>query len=278
MIFPGHSLIIHFYNWNVDDYFYEMILQSVNELTYTPSNIISLVPSQTELLFDLGLDKEVNGITKFCFHPAEWRKTKTIVGGTKNINTAVIKKLHPDLIIANKEENRQDQVEALAKEYPVWLTDISDLQGALKMIHDIGELTSTSKKAVVIIEQIKTAFEKLKPKNKKIKTCYLIWQKPHMTVGKDTFINDMMEQCGFENVYAHKKRYPVIDIHELNRTNCELLILSSEPYPFKQKHINELQQQLPGIKIILADGEMFSWYGSRLLKAVVYFAKLNSTL
>jgi len=278
MIFPGHSLIIHFYNWNVDDYFYEMILQSVNELTYTPSNIISLVPSQTELLFDLGLDKEVNGITKFCVHPAEWRKTKTIVGGTKNINAAVIKKLHPDLIIANKEENRQDQVEALAKKYPVWLTDISDLQGALKMIHDIGELTSTSKKAVVIIEQIKTAFEKLKPKNKKIKTCYLIWQKPYMTVGKDTFINDMMEQCGFENVYAHKKRYPVIDIHELNRTNCELLILSSEPYPFKQKHINELQQQLPGIKIILADGEMFSWYGSRLLKAVAYFAKLNSTL
>jgi ABC-type Fe3+-hydroxamate transport system substrate-binding protein len=255
-----------------------MILQSVNELAIKPSCIISLVPSQTELLYHLGLDKEVKGITKFCVHPAEWTKTKLIVGGTKNINPGVIKKLCPDLIIANKEENEKNQVEELAKDYTIWLTDIINLQDALQMIKEIGKLTGTIANANELVNKIEISFNQLVVPVRKIRTCYLIWHKPYMTVGGDTFINDMLTKCGFENIYANQTRYPVIEIEELKTYNCELLVLSSEPYPFNQKHINELQQQLPNTKIILADGEMFSWYGSRLLEAGNYFAKLIATI
>ena len=255
-----------------------MILQSVNELTFIPSSIISLVPSQTELLYYLSLENEVTGITKFCVHPSEWRKTKMIAGGTKNIKPGLIKKLCPDLIIANKEENERDQIEELAKEYSIWLTDVNNLQDALQMIKDVGKLTATELKANELASKIEILFSNLNIAAKKIRTCYLIWQEPYMTVGSDTFINDMLVKCGFENIYSNKTRYPAVEIEELKTADCELLILSSEPYPFKQKHINELQRQLPNTKIILANGEMFSWYGSRLLKAADYFTKLITTI
>jgi ABC-type Fe3+-hydroxamate transport system substrate-binding protein len=251
-----------------------MILSSVNDLAVTPVSIISLVPSQTELLCYLGLDKKVTGITKFCIHPPEWKKTKIIVGGTKNIHTKIVKKISPDLIIANKEENEKIQIEELAKDYNVWLTDVNDLAAALQMIKDIGILTAAATKANQLVSSITTAFKTLPPLTKKIKTCYLIWQHPYIAVGTHTFINDMLIKCGFENIYSNKTRYPAIEIAALRNAGCELLILSSEPYPFKQKHADELKKQLPHTKIILADGEMFSWYGSRLLKAPDYFKKL----
>jgi ABC-type Fe3+-hydroxamate transport system substrate-binding protein len=254
-------------------YFYNMMLFSSAPLPYQPKRIISLVPSQTELLYDLGLGEYVVGITKFCVHPAEWRKTKTIIGGTKNIHQERIKALQPDLIIANKEENVKEQVETLAKEFNVFVTDIATLEGSLQMINDIGILTHTSAKADEIIHAIKENFSNLTP-SKKIKTAYFIWRNPYMTIGGDTFINDMLAKCGFDNIFSSQTRYPAIDINELKEKGCELLLLSSEPYPFKQKHIDELQQVLPETKIMLVDGEMFSWYGSRLIQAPAYFKRL----
>jgi ABC-type Fe3+-hydroxamate transport system substrate-binding protein len=251
-----------------------MILQSTQQLTPLPLRIVSLVPSQTELLFDLGLDEQVVGITKFCVHPAEWFTTKTRVGGTKNINISTIKKLKPTLIIANKEENVKEQIEELANHYPVWLTNVNNLEEAVQMIEDIGALTHTQQKANHLTQKIKTNFEELNQTRANINTCYLIWQNPYMTVGGDTFIHDMLQKCGFNNIFAHQSRYPEISINQLQTANCKLLLLSSEPYPFKQKHIDNLQQQLPNTKILLVDGEMFSWYGSRLLKAPQYFKEL----
>ena len=257
-----------------------MMLLSPTQLNYQPKRIVSLVPSQTELLYDLELDEYVVGITKFCVHPAEWRKAclpgrqaKTIIGGTKNILRERIKALQPDLIIANKEENVKEQVEALAEEYNVFVTDISVLNDALQMIYDVGILTHTPPKANEIIHTIKENFSNLIP-SKKIKTAYFIWRNPYMTIGGDTFINDMLARCGLENIFSSQTRYPSIDINDLKEKDCELLLLSSEPYPFKQKHIDELQQHLPQTKIILVDGEMFSWYGSRLIQAPAYFKRL----
>ncbi len=251
-----------------------MILQSTKHLQGIPGSIVSLVPSQTELLHYLELNESIAGITKFCVYPPDWSKTKIIVGGTKDIKQDGIEKINPGLIIANKEENDQQQVEALAKKYNVWLTDISNLQDALQMINDIGELTGTSAKATDLIKQIETAFSLIPHPGKKIKTGYLIWRKPYITIGGDTFIHAMMEKCGFENSYANEKRYPKTSIENLQASGCELLLLSSEPFPFKQKHIDELQPYLPNTKIMLADGEMFSWYGSRLLLAPGYFTQL----
>lgn len=256
-----------------------MIITSPQHFIQPPQKIISLVPSQTELLAYFGLDKEVMGITKFCIHPKEWFKTKTRVGGTKSINIPLIKKLQPDLIIANKEENVKELVEELAMDFPVWLTDVNNLEDALQMIQDVGALMHKTNEAETLSTQIKKKFAELPiiipiAIGNKLQTCYLIWQNPLMTVGGDTFINDMMKHCGLHNAFENNMRYPEITLNELFTANCQLILLSSEPFPFKQKHIVELRQQLPGKKIMLVDGEMFSWYGSRLLHAAGYFQKL----
>ena len=243
-------------------------------LLSTPARIISLVPSQTELLYDLGLDKKVIGITKFCVHPQQWFRNKTRIGGTKSIHIEQVKALEPDLIIANKEENVKEQVDELAALFPVWTSDISNLQQALQMISSIGEITGTSAKAQAMISMINNRFDQLSVQQPVIRTAYLIWQKPYMTIGGDTFINDMLTRCGFENVFKEQLRYPSITIEDIKSSNCQLLLLSSEPFPFKQNHAEELQKQLPLTKIMLADGEMFSWYGSRLLLAPAYFRSL----
>ncbi len=259
------------------------------EIIQTPKRIVSLVPSQTELLFDLGLQEEVTGITKFCIHPQNWFRTKARVGGTKQLNIEKIRELQPDLVIANKEENVKEQIEELAKDFPVWISDVNNLQQALEMIAAVGEITHTKERAETIISQISANFSALvnNPSTKqeqqskqpsKLRTAYLIWKDPYMTVGGDTFISDMLECAGFENIVAHQTRYPEIKIDELQNLNCELLLLSSEPFPFKQKHAEELQKQLPATKIILVDGEMFSWYGSRLIKAPAYFQQLQQQI
>jgi len=254
-----------------------MMLPSPSQLNYQPKRIVSLVPSQTELLYDLGLDESVVGITKFCIHPPAWLTTKTIIGGTKNIHLERIKALNPDLIIANKEENVKEQVEALAENFNVFVTDINDLNSALQMIKDIGLLTGTPAKAGEISNAIINNFSNITP-TKKINAAYLIWKNPYMAAGGDTFINDMLARCGFQNIYAGTNRYPEINVADSALANCQLLLLSSEPYPFQQKHIDELQQHLPNTKIMLVDGEMFSWYGSRLVQAPIYFNQLIQSI
>ena len=246
-----------------------------------PKRIVSLVPSQTELLADLGLSPEVVGITRFCIHPVEWSGTKTIVGGTKQVKLDIIHQLKPDLIIANKEENVKEQVEELEKQFPVWVSDVNNLPDAYEMIGQIGLMTNKKHGADALILRIKEKFAQLAAVIKQdsiLPTAYFIWQNPYMTVGGDTFIHSMLETAGYKNLYADKIRYPEITIDELQIANCQLLFLSSEPFPFQQKHIDELQTQLPSTKIILVDGEIFSWYGSRLLTAPAYFAELQSQI
>lgn len=243
-----------------------------------PQRIVSLVPSQTELLAHLGLDNEVVGITKFCVHPKAWFRTKKRIGGTKNVHIDWVHDLQPDLILTNKEENVQDQVEELARHYPVWVSDVNTLEDALTMIRSVGELTHTTSKATATAQAIEAAFASFTGSSSPIKTAYLIWKDPYMTIGHDTFIHHLLQRCGLVNVFKHKTRYPTINVEELQATNCELLLLSSEPYPFKQQHIDELQQYLPHTRILLADGEMFSWYGSRLLEASGYFKQLLNNI
>ena len=243
-----------------------------------PQKIISLVPSQTELLFDLGLDEEVIGITKFCVHPNKWFKNKTRIGGTKNIDIEKIASLKPDLVIANKEENIKEQIEALKAIAPVWVSDVNNLMDALEMIEMIGLLVNKKQNADLFAEQIRSSFNTLQTISSKPKTCYLIWREPFMTVGGDTYINNLMQHAGFDNVFAYAKRYPSITIKDMVDSKCELVLLSSEPYPFKEKHLLELRAQLPNAKLLLVDGGMFSWYGSRLLKVPAYFKKLQNKL
>lgn len=245
-------------------------------LLHCPKRIISVVPSQTELLYDLGLEKEVVGITKFCIHPQLWFREKQRVGGTKQLKLDLIRQLSPDLIIANKEENTREQIEELASEYPVWISDINDLSSALEMIEIVGKITCKATEAGELVQKIQDNFSLLDYSGQSLDAAYLIWKDPWMTIGGDTFINHIMEKAGLKNIFLNETRYPHIDIAQLK--TCPLILLSSEPYPFKSKHIDELQQKLPNSKIMIVDGEMFSWYGSRLLKTPAYLKELRNEI
>jgi ABC-type Fe3+-hydroxamate transport system substrate-binding protein len=242
----------------------------------TALRIISLVPSQTELLYHLGLDHEVIGITKFCVHPQGWFKNKKRIGGTKNIQLETIIELQPTLILANKEENIKEQIVQLASLYPVYVSDIKDVDSAYKMIVDIGQLTNTLSKAENLVTRIKEQFTSL-PVYKKQRALYLIWNNPFMCAGQDTFITQMMALAGFTNIIADN-RYPEISEEKIKELQPEVILLSSEPFPFKQKHIEQLQQLVPKAKVILVDGEIFSWYGSRMLHAANYFSTLQQLI
>lgn len=248
-------------------------LQREINIPAMPKRIISVVPSQTELLFDLGLDEEIIGITKFCIHPAAQFKIKPKIGGTKQLNIQKIKELVPDLIIANKEENERSQIEELMSVCPVWISDIKNLDEALDIIVKVGEITGKAEKAQAIAQQIQINFNafRLAPTNKKV--AYFIWKNPYMVAGADTFINDMLKRCGLTNIFA-QNRYPEVSEQQLIDADLDLVLLSSEPYPFKQQHIDEFQAMLPNAKVQLVDGEMFSWYGSRMLYAAEYFGTL----
>ena len=248
-----------------------MIILKAIKNSVSPQRIISLVPSITELLFYLGLEENIVGITKFCVHPREFVLTKTKIGGTKNINISKIRSLKPDLIIANKEENVEEQINFLTKDFPIFLTDVNDLSSALIMIKNIGQITHKIKEATNLIDDINKKLSLLTLVPSKLNAAYLIWKDPYMSIGGDTYINEMLCHCGFNNIFLNQKRYPAVTINELKSKNCKLLLLSTEPYPFKQKHIDELKIELPDTTIILVDGEMFSWYGSRLLFAADYF-------
>ncbi|MBR7207484.1 ABC transporter substrate-binding protein [Microvirga sp. STS02] len=245
---------------------------------FPPQRIVSLVPSQTELLFDLGLGEKVVGVTKFCIHPAEARTKATVIGGTKNFDFDKIAALKPDLIIGNKEENYQDGVDQLAAKYPVWMSDISNLSEALDMIRRVGFITGAKEKAATLAAETEASFARLAASaadETLVSAAYFIWQKPYMVAATGTFIDDMLRRAGFANAFAGQSRYPEITAEQLATAAPQRILLSSEPYPFAEKHVAEFQQICPAAKVDIVDGELFSWYGSRLLKSAAYFSQLR---
>ncbi len=256
--------------------FYDQLNRKVS-LDKIPQRIISTVPSQTELLFYLGLGENIIGITKFCTHPHHQTEHTTKIGGTKQLNIELIRELQPDLIIANKEENEKSQVEDLMSICPVWISDINDLPQALAMIESVGTMVNRKTDADVLVKAITSQFNALIKIKKPLTVAYLIWRKPYMVAGVDTFINSMLQLCGFTNAFK-ADRYPLIDAAILINANPDLVFLSSEPFPFTEKHIEEFKAILPNVKVVLVDGEMFSWYGNRLLLAPGYFLSLSESL
>ena len=253
-------------------------------LASKPIRIVSLVPSQTELLFDLGLNEEVIGITKFCTDPVDKVKSVQKVGGTKKFDFDVIAELKPDLIIGNKEENYEEGINQLKQDYPVWMSDIVTLDDALQMIRQIGVLVGTETEANAMADKIgKSTSDLVKNANNLEKSidktaAYFIWQKPYMVAGSDTFIDEMMKLCGLQNIFANQDRYPETEIEILKKQKPEVVMLSTEPYPFKESHVQELQALLPDSKVILVDAMYFSWYGSRLLGTGDYLRSLKNKL
>jgi ABC-type Fe3+-hydroxamate transport system substrate-binding protein len=244
-----------------------------------PKRILSLVPSQTELLFDLGLDEEVVGLTKFCIHPADNVKNKTVVGGTKTLHIDRIHALRPDLIIANKEENERSQIEELQRRYTVHVTDMVTFTDALTMIREVGNLVGKSPEAEQMAQQIEASLSLPSSyPSSRPSVAYFIWQKPYMVAANSTFIHSMLELAGFRNAFAEWARYPEITVEDLQSARPDLIFLSSEPYPFTDKHVAEFQKIYPSARALVVDGELFSWYGSRLLRSSDYFRNLRNEI
>ncbi|MCT4630430.1 ABC transporter substrate-binding protein [Winogradskyella sp.] len=249
------------------------------QLKVTPKRIVSLVPSQTELLIDLGLESTVVGVTKFCVHPKQIRKDKTIVGGTKDIQLQKIKDLQPDIILCNKEENTKDIIKELEPVAPIHISDINNLKDCYQLINMYGKLFNVMSKASEIIDNIQKEREqfqhKIKAKEKR-KVAYFIWKNPWMVAASNTFIDFMLKEAGFKNVFEFETRYPEVDLENLKLDETDCIFLSSEPYPFKEKQVLELKSYFPQNTTAIVDGEMFSWYGSRLQKAYKYFLTLHN--
>ncbi len=242
-----------------------------------PQRIISTVPSQTELLYDLGLENQIVGITAYCVHPRHFLKEKTVIGGTKDLQIEKIKSLRPDLIIGNKEENVKAQIEELAEDFPVWLSDVKNVVDAQTMMEAIGKITGKSDKAKTILKEIATAKSQLSISKNKISTAYFIWKNPWMVASGDTFISKMMNEAGFQNIYENDKaRYPEISLENLKSKLPQQIFLSSEPYAFTTKDAHFFKREFPKATVKIVDGELFSWYGSRMVK--FYKMVLNSTL
>ena len=248
------------------------------EIIERPKRIISLVPSITELLASLDLENEVVGITKFCEYPILWKKLKTIVGGTKILKPEVIASCQPDLIIANKEENNKVDIEKLEDQFPVWISDVKNFEDGISLIASLGTITGKPNSARKLIESIHDAKTTLKSNlanTPKYKVAYLIWEKPIMVAGGDTYINEMIEMAGGINVFKNRNRYPAISPFELETAKPDYVFLSSEPFPFKGKHLETYKEICQTAVIQLVDGTYFSWYGSRMLPAMRYFHKFR---
>ncbi len=243
------------------------------------NRIISLVPSQTETILELSNPSILIGRTKFCIHPRGVVEDIQKIGGTKNLNLDLIRSIKPQLIIANKEENNKDQVLACAEFCPVWVSDIKSPEDGIKLINDFGVILQAKDKANALIKAIATGRKVFDQRTIQTKrAAYLIWKDPFMSVGKDTYIHHTMKSAGFINIFADQYRYPSCTLDEIIERHPEIILLSSEPFPFKEKHISELSRYIPETKIILVDGEMFSWYGSKMRKAYPYFSEIHSKL
>ncbi len=257
--------------------FHDQLGRNIN-IPDSINSIICLVPSITEFLYDAGLGEKIVGRTKFCVFEGHDYKKATIVGGTKQVHFDRIKELNPDIIIANKEENTKEIVQELEQDYPVYVSSIQTIHGAISMMDDLGDILNVKPKVKGLIQDLN---EKQISFHKKsypdIKCIYLIWQKPYMSIGIDTFIYHMLQEMACTSV-VRDFRYPELSEDEIRNSSAEFIFLSSEPFPFGEKHKTEIQALFPNKKVILVDGSYFSWYGSRLLYAYDYMESLRKTI
>ncbi len=249
----------------------------------SPIRIVSLVPSHTDTLFEMGLEDCIFGITKFCVHPKHFKKSKKIVGGTKSVHFDKILSLNPDIIICNKEENTLEMVTELRKIAKVWVTNVIDFDDNKQMIIDFGNIFNKRVEAEKIVDTIDCAmhdFQNTINNKGVLKVAYFIWKNPWMVVGGNTYVNSLLKMNGLRNIYAEKpERYIEIELQNINTDGQpDLIFLSSEPFPFKNEDASELAQFSQNAKIIFVDGEMFSWHGTRLLVALEYFRTLQNLL
>ena len=258
----------------------QVVTRRYDKIVTDYPRIISMVPSLTELLHDLDLLDNIVGCTKFCIHPQNLLKDIPKFGGTKCVDSSVILDLKPTHIIMNIDENKKELFKQFKnKNVEVIVTHPKTPLDNLILFEMFGDIFSRKELANMLSIKFKQSLQKLqndskfnKPKN----VLYLIWRKPWMSVSQDTYISKMLELINYNTVnFQSAERYPSISETEFLSCNCDLILLSSEPYPFKEKHIAEIKTLCKNCdEVSLIDGEKISWYGSRAIKGLDYLREI----
>ena len=241
------------------------------------NRVVSLVPSLSEALFALGLGPRVVGVTDWCVHPREQVAELPKVGGTKTPDLHRIRELEPDLVIANREENRERDVERLREAgLDVWVTYPRTVAQAVALLEELADLGAPPETARPVLDRVRDALERHTAHAPKRRTRVLcpIWKRPWMAVGADTYADDLLRVCGGENVFGERRerRYPIIEEAEIVASQPEVILLPDEPYAFGLGDASELATlDVPAAqegRIHCLDGTLVSWYGPRIAEAL----------
>ncbi len=252
-----------------------------------PCRIVSLVPSITELLCDLGLSSRMVGRTGFCIHPQQAVASIPKVGGTKDVNIEKIRRLAPTHLVVNIDENEKPTVDTLSSFIPnvIVTHPVSPLDNP-PLFRLMGGVFGCENQAEILCSQFEAALAILQQRQhlhqasqrqtgaQPNRVLYCIWQDPWMTVSSDTYIARMLELIGWQHwISDSPARYPIFQWNEALLANIDEVLLSSEPYRFTDQHVDALERQI-GKPVRLIDGEMLSWYGNRSIQGLDYLAKL----
>lgn len=254
------------------------------EVKTAPQRIVSLVPSLTETLFTFGLGEQIVGVTNFCVEPPDKVKEKARVGGTKSFSVERVKELEPDLVIANAEENREEDIRQLLRAgLSVFMTFPRTVHGAINMMRRLADVTGAQEAARPIIAEAEAALQEARAANqgrRPLRVFCPIWRRPWMTIGQDTYMHDFLLACGGINIFADRHdRYPRIELEEMSRRIPEVIILPSEPYHFTMRHAQEFSKfaHVPAVqeqRIYVLDGKHLAWYGPRIATSLRFVRNL----
>ena len=247
--------------------------------------IVSLVPSISESLIELGAGGTLVGITNYCVHPAAAVASIAKVGGTKGFAFDKIAALTPDLIIANKEENRKHHIDKLRESYPVFVTYPRTVGEAIDMVGDLGTLTGTVERAQAFAAAYQEIISRGPPGQHAapLRTACLIWRDPWMAAGPGTYMSDLLETVGFQIVFTDDDgRYPETTLEAIIERTPQVIILPDEPYEFAEKDQKDVERVLVEkghrARVVLMDGSYLTWFGTRTLPGLRYLHGLRREL
>jgi ABC-type Fe3+-hydroxamate transport system substrate-binding protein len=251
---------------------------AVVALAGPPRRLVSLVPSITETLCALGLADALVGVSAYCCEPRPALRGKPRVGGQKDPDLDRIAALAPDLVVANLEENRREDVETLRERgTPVWVTYPRTVAEGIAMIRELGAVTATEARAAELAAPLEALHARVcaaTARRRAVRVFYPIWRQPWMTVSADTYIHDMLRVCGGFNVFGDAApRYPTTSLDEMAARRPDVILLPDEPYRFRRAHLAELAcyRDVPAVaagRLHLVDGKPFCWYGPRIGEAL----------
>ena len=244
-----------------------------------PKRIVSLVPSLTEALFAFGVGERVVGRTRYCTQPPRAVGRVPKVGGTKKVDVSRVLELEPDLVLAVKEENTRENVEAMMEAgIPVLVGAPEDVAGAIELLRELAERVEAPR-AEAVLGPIERVYGRLRSRVGKRRRVFApIWKSPYMSVGSDTYVHDVLETCGGENICGGATRYPIVTLEEVEAAQPEVVLLPDEPYPFSAEDLPEFYAlDIPAASsdcIHLVDGKLLTWYGPRMAGSLMQLSAL----